>query len=99
MVAAYSNEAANRTMTGRRRYPRLQTTNTDGVIRMTTDVVIQDCADTEVVVLSHSAFSLGERLRIEIVATKVGRMAEVAESRPVMVDGSVHHRLRLTFVD
>lgn len=78
---------------------RLSTTNAEGVLRLTSDVVIQSSSDQEMVVLSHGPYSVGERLTVDLVATRSRRSVQVADSRPVMIDGCVQHQVRLTFTD
>lgn len=78
---------------------RLSTTNAEGVLRLTSDVVIQSQSDEDIVALCHEGYAVGERLIIDLVPSRVRRTVEVVLSRPVMVDGCVQHQVRLIFTD
>lgn len=86
-------------MTGRRRHKRLSANNAQGILRLSTDVVIQASSDHEVIAVCSQGYAVGERLVIEMVADRTKRAVTVADSRPVIVDGCVQHKVRLIFAE
>ena len=91
-------------MFGRRSHPRFSiTTPSEGTLRVLRDVLVQRAVGDELVAISREAGVVGEILTLEVaertsgsnVATKV----RVIESRPMVLDGAVRHRLRLEQVN
>jgi hypothetical protein len=73
------------------------TPGAEGVVRIPRDIHVQMNAGGELVVVSPSPGMPGEHLTLEIFeagSSSIVRV-QVAESRPVVVDGLVRHRLRL----
>jgi hypothetical protein len=90
-------------MQGRRSHPRFTLPATcEGSLRVLNDVVVQAAGDErQLVAISPDPGTAAERLTLEVAGA--GAVAtldvEVTESRPVIVDGSVRHRLRLAVRD
>ena len=85
-------------MFGRRSHARFNIDPaSEGVLRVLRDVNVQHLDDDEVVVVARDPGVVGERLTIEIVSgdDSTSIAARVVESRPVVMDGAVRHRLRL----
>lgn len=89
-------------MFGRRSHLRF-TINpaSDGRLALLTDVVIESAGKDEVVAISREPGVVGELLGMHVVqaAGAVKRAMQVAESRPILTDGAVRHRLRLKAVE
>jgi hypothetical protein len=84
-------------MSGRRRHPRYVIANFEGIVRVSSDVIVHPGDDGDLIVTSCDPRRPGEMLTLELVLEpSVKRVVRVAESRPVMVAGSVRYRLRLT---
>ena len=85
-------------MSGRRSYPRFNITpSPEGVLRVVRDVTVQRAERDEFLVVGRTAGVVGEVLTIELAEGEgsINGRAQVVESVPVIVDGSVRHRLRL----
>jgi hypothetical protein len=85
-------------MSGRRSHPRFVVANPwGGLVRVLRDVIVTRTGERELLALSLAPGVTGEQMSLDLVAgglTMALRVA-VAESRPVIVDGAVRHRLRL----
>jgi hypothetical protein len=83
-------------MSWRRRDSRWDVFNSAGVLRVWRDVLGHRTAAGEYLVLSNEPGVKGEQLTMYL-ATSAGRplSVRVADSRPLIVDGSVRHQLRL----
>ena len=84
-------------MSGRRSHVRFEVIPTsEGVLRLLRDVLVVSLEEAEAVVLSREPAVVGETLMLEIAGEQTsGGQATVVECRPVIVDGTVRHRLRL----
>lgn len=85
-------------MTDRRRNPRfLLRTPLEGRLRLTREVLVERYDAEELVVLSSEAASQDEVLQMNDVALRPPLAVDIVVkgSAPVMVDGSVQHRLSL----
>ena len=87
-------------MFGRRSHPRFSiTTPSEGTLRVLRDVLVQRAAGHELVAISRQAGVVGEILTLELAERTSGPNAatrvRVIESRPMVLDGAVRHRLRL----
>ena len=85
-------------MTGRRSHPRFSIAQPwPGALRLLRDVVVYRTAEDEFLAVSQAAGIVGEEMSLELVATGGTRSLKVRvlESRPVILDGAVRHRLRL----
>jgi hypothetical protein len=68
-----------------------------GVIRTLRDVVVQRTGPYECVAITHAPGVVGETLRLDLLSggQTLGLDVRVIESRPVILEGTVRHRLRL----
>jgi hypothetical protein len=85
-------------MSGRRSHSRFTITPaSDGVLRILYDVVVQEWAATELIAISREPGIVGEVIALQIVDSRgtMDTAARVTESRPLIADGAVRHRLRL----
>jgi len=85
-------------MFGRRSHARFTlSSSTEGVLSVLRDVVVEQFEGSEIVAISQEAGILDEIMLIEIpdydATAAVG--VQIIESRPVMIDGALRHRLRL----
>jgi hypothetical protein len=81
-------------MAGRRRNARFEIANAEGVLRVLADVSMHRGNGHDFVAIGTEAALPGELVTIHIAGTGDVR-ARVVDSRPVMVDGVVRHRVRL----
>jgi hypothetical protein len=89
-------------MSGRRSHPRyIVGTPWVGSVRVLRDVVVARTGGDELLVLTQAAAVVGEDMTLELVAGGLVMALRVAveESRPVVVDGSVRHRLRARILE
>lgn len=89
-------------MSGRRSHPRFAVvTPWDGAMRVLREIVVQRTDADELLAVSHLPAVVGEEMTLDILASgaAMGLRVKVAESRPVVVAGSVRHRLRLTLLE
>ena len=88
-------------MLGRRMYHRHLIANSTGMLHVSSDVTVQHRDDKELIATADEAHLPGEVLAIELVngATRARTFVRVTESCPILVDGSIRHRLRLTPVE
>src|SRR5215831_6778249 len=85
-------------MSGRRSHVRFEVVPTsEGVLRILRDVVVIGIHEGEITVLSREPGIVGETLHFQFAGAPEtsNARATVVESRPVIVDGIVRHRLRL----
>ena len=86
-------------MSGRRSHVRCAVLQSpEGILRVMRDVVVQKRAgDRDVIAISREPGVLGEAVVVEVPAdeTTEGLKARIVESQPVVVNGTVRHRLRL----
>ena len=89
-------------MSGRRMNSRLRVEYPwSGTMRLSRQVSIHDATGQGIVVMSATPGVIDEELLLEMVnGEETARLrAKVVESRPVIVDGSVRHRVRLVVDD
>ena len=89
-------------MSGRRSHPRFAVaTPWDGAMRVLRDVVIHRSETGELQAVSTQAAIAGEEMTLDLVGggETIGLKVRVIDSRPVMVDGAVRHRIRLTLLN
>ena len=74
----------------------------DGVVRVFPDVVVQPTGEDEWIAISREAGVTGETLFLDVAATDgeeskspLHRPVCVIDSRPVILEGAMRHRLRL----
>jgi hypothetical protein len=89
-------------MSGRRSHPRYAVaTPWDGAMRVLRDVRIQRTEGDELQAVSQVPGIAGEDMTLDVMGagTTIGLKVRVIDSRPVMVDGAVRHRIRLALVN
>lgn len=89
-------------MSGRRSHPRFAVaTPWDGAMRVLRDVVIHRTESGELQAVSQQAAIAGEEMTLDLMGagTTIGLKVRVIDSRPVMIDGAVRHRIRLSLLD
>jgi hypothetical protein len=89
-------------MSGRRSHPRFAVaTPWNGAIRILRDVVVNRTGDHELLAVSNAAAVVGDVQTLELIGA--GQSAQlrvrVVDSRPVIIDGTVRHRIRLAMLD
>ena len=83
-----------------RRNSRLQTHNTDGVLRVWRDVTGFRNDDGDYLVISNEAGVKGEHLTVYLASgTNQPISVRVVDSQPLILDGSVRHQLRLRHLE
>jgi hypothetical protein len=85
-------------MSGRRSHTRFTVASSwSGVIRLFRDAIVDRVEPDELRAISHTAAAVGEELSLDLIGAgqNVALKVRVLESRPVIVDGSVRHRIRL----
>jgi hypothetical protein len=81
-------------MLGRRSHARISLeSGAEGVLRLARDISVRVGADGQLVAISRDAAAVGERVRVLLADDEVDVIAEVIESKPVICDGAVRHRL------
>jgi hypothetical protein len=88
-------------MSGRRSHPRLVVIPAaEGHLRLLRDVVVQHIEGGEAIAISRDPGTIGEMLVLELpMDDKVARLhVRVIESRPLIVEGNVRHRLQLEVI-
>jgi hypothetical protein len=70
-------------------------------MRVLRDVVIHRTDDNELHAVSHAPAIIGEEMTLDVMGAgaTVGFKVKVLESRPVMIDGAVRHRVRLAVLN
>jgi hypothetical protein len=89
-------------MSGRRRHPRFAPAQSwDGAVRILRDVIVQAEPDGRLVAIGHAPGVAGEELALELDGGghSVSLRVQVLESRPVILDGGVRHRIQLEILD
>ena len=89
-------------MSGRRSHPRFAVANPwSGAIRILRDVVIDRTERDELLAVSNAAAVIGEVLSLDLIGggQNVAIKVRVIDSRPVIIDGTVRHRVRLALPD
>jgi uncharacterized lipoprotein YbaY len=89
-------------MSGRRSHPRFAVANPwSGAIRILRDVVIDRTERDELLAVSNAAAVIGEVLSLDLIGggQNVAMKVRVIDSRPVIIDGTVRHRVRLALPD
>jgi hypothetical protein len=85
-------------MSGRRSHTRFTVASPwGGVLRVLRDAVVNRNEAKELLAVTHAAAVTGEELTLDLMSDgqTVAIKVRVLESRPVMVDGAVRHRVRL----
>ena len=85
-------------MSGRRGHQRLTLGSpTTGALRVLRDVVIERMEHQELVVISQAPTVIGEEMSLELFSGRgcIALSVKVLDSRPVVIAGSMRHRLRV----
>ena len=81
-------------MLGRRSHARISLeSGAEGVLSLARDISVRTSGDGHLVAISRDAAAIGERVRVLLADDEVTVVAEVIESKPVICDGAVRHRL------
>lgn len=86
-------------MAGRRSHPRFAVASPwNGEMRVLRDVAIHRTQDGEFLAVSQAPAIAGERMTLHLMGggASVGMRVQVLDSRPVVIDGAVRHRIRLS---
>ena len=89
-------------MSGRRSHPRFAVAIPwNGAMRVLRDVVVDRTGRDELLAVSHVPAITGEDMSLDLVSAgrNLALKVKVLESRPVMVEGAVRHRIRLAVTD
>jgi hypothetical protein len=95
--------ATRRAMRDRRRDKRLKLTEpSEGTVKCFLDVIVQPSGKDEWIAISREPAHIGETLMLDVVVDEPGdgELREpapvcVIESRPIILDGDMRHRIRL----
>ena len=85
-------------MAGRRSHPRFAVASQwNGEMRVLRDVAIHRTDEGGFVALSQAPAIAGERMTLHVMGggESMGMRVRVLDSRPVVIDGAVRHRIRL----
>ena len=83
---------------GRRSYARFSIEPSGhGVLRVLRDVIVQEIGSDELMVIGREAATVGDVMTLELPELDGGTAlgVRVVESRPLVLDGALRHRLRL----
>jgi hypothetical protein len=89
-------------MSGRRSHPRFAVaTPWDGAMRVLRDVLIQRSETGELQAVSQQSAIAGEEMTLDVVGggATIGLKVRVIDSRPVILNGAVRHKIRLTLLN
>lgn len=83
-------------MSGRRRHPRYVMSNVVGMLRVVTDVTVQQDAQGDLIAVTDQPRTCGEELTIELMSGDLVRIpVRVTQSCLVVEDRSIRHLLTL----
>jgi hypothetical protein len=83
-------------MSGRRSHPRFAVlASPEGILRVMRDVVVQSVTPEQIVVVSRQPGIPGETVSVQSPDAASVVTAEVLESQPIVIDGTIRHQLRL----
>ena len=81
-------------MLGRRSHTRISLeSGAEGVFSLARDIAVHTTRDGHLIAISRDAGVIGERVRVFLADDDVTVVAEVIESKPIICDGAVRHRL------
>ena len=87
-------------MLGRRSYARVMIADgAEGVLRVARDIGVHERQDGDWTATSRDPGVLGEIVLIDLLEEGVTLTARVVESRPIVTDGAIRHRLWLRKLD
>lgn len=89
-------------MSGRRRHERFAPAQPwDGALRVLRDVIVHEDSSGGLIVIGHAPGVIGEHMTLDL--SGAGQVltfkVRVQESRPVILDGTVRHRVRLEVLE
>jgi hypothetical protein len=100
-VIALREDWRRRQMIGRRSHPRFSLGQAwSGAVRVLRDVTVCRTAEAELLAVSQAPGVIGEQMTLALIAS-VGSLTlrvQVLESRPVIMDSALRHRVRLGIV-
>lgn len=85
-------------MSGRRTHERFAPSQPwDGALKVLRDVIVREDAEGGLVVIAQAPGVIGERMTLDVAGggQVVTFSVRVRESRPVILEGSVRHRVQL----
>ena len=88
-------------MTGRRSQPRFAVSSPwEGVMRVLRNVVVDRTSRDELMAVSHAPGVSGEVMTLDLIGGGVAMAlrVRVLNSRPIIMDGAVRHRLTLALL-
>lgn len=86
-------------MLGRRSHARISLeSGAEGVLSVACDIAVRKSGEEHLIAISRNAAAIGERVRVLLAADDVDVMVEIVESKPIVCDGAVRHRLRMRCV-
>lgn len=89
-------------MSGRRSHPRFAVAEPwEGTMRVLRDVIVDRQGAHELLAVSQAPGILGEEMSLDLLGggESLRLRVQVIESRPLVVDGAVRHRVRLALVN
>jgi hypothetical protein len=87
-------------MLGRRSYARVTIADgAEGVLRVARDIGLHERHDGDWTAMSREAGVLGEVVLVDLLDEGITVAARIVESRPIVTDGAVRHRLWLRKLD
>ena len=87
-------------MLGRRSYARVMIAEgAEGVLRLARDIGVSEQKDGVWIATSREAGILGETVVVDVLDARISIAARIVDSKPILTDGAVRHRLVLRRVD
>lgn len=87
-------------MLGRRSYARVMIAEgAEGVLRIARDIGLHQRHDGDWTAISREAGVVGEIVLVDLLDESITVAARIVESRPIVTDGAVRHRLWLRKLD
>ena len=87
-------------MLGRRSYARVTIVEgAEGVLRLARDIGVSEREDGDWIATSREAGVLGETVVVDVLGEGITVAARIIDSKPILTDGAVRHRLRLRRLD
>lgn len=80
-------------MLGRRSHARVAIEGAEGVLSLRRDISVRVNSHGQIVAVGRDAGVIGEHVRVAFPDEQIDVLAEVVESKPVICDGAVRHRL------
>lgn len=80
-------------MLGRRSHVRVVIAGAEGVLSLRRDIAVRVNSEGHIVAVGRDAGVIGEYVRVAFPNEQIDVLAEVVESKPIICDGAVRHRL------